>query len=171
MTLQGISRYYLYPLVTPLPLSLASPCAIVISNVSPLVSLHDIDAATANASMCPTANGPAGHQLEKSPNGIPAIEVSSPEDAPDAGLRSLDHCRCFAALKLPQDSIATVFLDYAVVCFMTMSFAASVRPRRQHVLGTRLAILARGLQNANYSCQTSANYLYGDTICDRELCP
>ncbi|KIN01283.1 hypothetical protein OIDMADRAFT_54416 [Oidiodendron maius Zn] len=41
--------------------------------------------------MCPTANGPSGHHLEKSPNGTPAIEASSLEDAPDAGLRSLDH--------------------------------------------------------------------------------
>ena len=136
-----------------------------------LVSLHVIDAATANASMCPTANGPSGHHLEKSPNGTPAIEASSLEDAPDAGLRSLDHCRCFAALVAPPNTLSPrVFLDYAVACFMTLSFATSARPQK-HVPNTRLALMARELQKANHSCQTSANYHHGDTICDREPCP
>lgn len=52
--------------------------------------------------MCPTANGPAGHKLEKPPNGPPAVEITSPDDAPDAGLRSLDHCRCLFSLYFAQ---------------------------------------------------------------------
>jgi hypothetical protein len=41
--------------------------------------------------MCPTANG-SGVELEKS-EAPPSIAITAPEDVPDAGLRSLDHCR------------------------------------------------------------------------------
>lgn len=85
--LHSVSIYFVTPL-----LSLTSSCVIGLTDCPVLSVCAIIDAVAANASMCPTANGPAGHQLEKSPNGPPKIEVSSPEDAPDAGLRSLDHC-------------------------------------------------------------------------------
>ena len=42
--------------------------------------------------MCPTANG-SGLELEKFPDAPPSIAITVPEDVPDAGLRSLDHCR------------------------------------------------------------------------------
>jgi hypothetical protein len=43
--------------------------------------------------MCPTANG-SGRELEKSLDAPPpSIAITAPEDVPDAGLRSLDHCR------------------------------------------------------------------------------
>jgi len=42
--------------------------------------------------MCPTSNG-SGLELEKFPDAPPTVAVTSPEDVPDAGLRSLDHCK------------------------------------------------------------------------------
>jgi hypothetical protein len=43
--------------------------------------------------MCPEPNGP-GPELEKSLNPPPpTIKVNEPEEVPDAGLRSLDHCK------------------------------------------------------------------------------
>jgi hypothetical protein len=51
------------------------------------------DVAAPNASMCPTSNGSGGLELEKFPDAPPTIAVTAPEDVPDAGLRSLDHCK------------------------------------------------------------------------------
>jgi hypothetical protein len=51
-----------------------------------------IDAATSNASMSSIPNG-SGPELEKFPHAPPSIEVTVAEDVPDAGLRSLDHCK------------------------------------------------------------------------------
>lgn len=47
--------------------------------------------------MSSTPNGLGGLELEKFPDALPTIEVSAPAnksaDTPDAGLRSLDHCK------------------------------------------------------------------------------
>jgi hypothetical protein len=53
-----------------------------------------IDAVTPNASMSSIPNG-SGPELEKFPDAPPSIEISPAEDVPDAGLRSLDHCKPF----------------------------------------------------------------------------
>lgn len=70
----------------PLVFQISSPFA-------PNLLLKAIDAAAPNASMSsiPTGSGP---ELEKFPDAPPSIEVTAPEEAPHAGLRSLDHCMC-----------------------------------------------------------------------------
>jgi hypothetical protein len=47
--------------------------------------------------MCPTPNGSGGPELEKFPDSPapPTIAITAPVDVPDAGLRSLDHCKFF----------------------------------------------------------------------------
>lgn len=55
-----------------------------------------IDAASTNASMCPTPNGD-GLELEKSNNHTqpPSISLTAPPtEIIDAGLKSLNHCEC-----------------------------------------------------------------------------
>lgn len=94
----GISRYRRYRLVAPSP-SLASSSVVGLLHARPsLLTFGFIDAAAANASMCPTANGSGGLQLEKFPPAPPSIEITAPEDVPDAGLRSLDHCKHLSGL-------------------------------------------------------------------------
>lgn len=46
--------------------------------------------------MCPTPNSSGGLEFEKFPDAAlppPTIAITEPEDVPDAGLRSLDHCK------------------------------------------------------------------------------
>ena len=62
---------------------------------------------TPNASMCPTANG-SGRELEKPLNAPPSVAITAPEDVPDAGLRSLDHCRYSLEIR-------SVFTDIVVL--------------------------------------------------------
>jgi hypothetical protein len=56
-----------------------------------ILLLEAIDAVAPNASMSTTPNG-SGPELEKFPDAPPTIEITAPEEVPDAGLRSLDHC-------------------------------------------------------------------------------
>jgi len=46
--------------------------------------------------MRPTSNAADGLELEKFPDAPPSIAVTAPEEVPDAGLRSLDHCKVSA---------------------------------------------------------------------------
>jgi hypothetical protein len=90
--------------------------------------------------MCPTANGPAGHQLEKSPNGPPAIEITAPEDAPDAGLRSLDHCTFISHLLQSLKSISAHLLLMSSVAPLVMTSRATSTPENKHSLVTAIVI-------------------------------
>ncbi len=65
--------------------------------------------------MCPPTNGSDGLEQEKFPdadpdanfnsnanfNASPSIAITVPEEVPDAGLRSLDHCRLLLILEAP----------------------------------------------------------------------
>ena len=57
--------------------------------------------------MCPTAND-SGLEREKFPDAPPLIAITAPEDVPDAGLRSLDHCKYPSwTQSLPADILVT----------------------------------------------------------------
>ena len=57
--------------------------------------------------MCPTANG-SGPELEKFPDAPPSIAITAPEDVPDAGLRSLDHCKYSLGIRFISINILVV---------------------------------------------------------------
>ena len=93
--LWGISRYRCTSFsLLPLPLLLRP----LLTSSYSLVSSGFIDAAAANASMCPIANGSSSLQLEKFPDVPPSIKITTAEDIPDAGLRNLDHCKQLSRL-------------------------------------------------------------------------
>jgi hypothetical protein len=61
----------------------------------PLAPPIYVDAASTNASMYPTPNGSDLEVETRTQNGeTPSISVSAPSDIIDAGLKSLDHCKC-----------------------------------------------------------------------------
>ena len=76
--------------------------------------------------MCPTEHG-SGPELEKFPDAPPSIAIIAPEDVPDAGLRSLDHCKYSLGIQLISTNILVVqHLEGAVLLSLQMkSFGKS----------------------------------------------
>lgn len=138
---------------------------------------------TPNASMCPTANG-SGRELEKPLNAPPSIAITAPEDVPDAGLRSLDHCRYSLRIRSIFADIV-VLVDILKIVFSCHDkrdyrFGKSKSPFINRCLNPQISgsysynhspvsLLHRA--SANHVSQTSADFQNGDIICDRDFYP
>jgi hypothetical protein len=74
--------------------------------------------------MCPTANG-SRPEVEKFPDAPPSIEITAPEDVPDAGLRSLDHCKYSLGVQSISADILVQYLGKNCSTAMTNVITAS----------------------------------------------
>ena len=132
--------------------------------------------------MCPTANG-SGRELEKPLNAPPSIAITAPEDVPDAGLRSLDHCRYSLGIRsIFADIVVMIILKIVFCCHdkCDYRFGKSKSPFIDRGLNlqipgsysynhSQVSLLHRA--SANHVSQTSADFQNGDTICDRDFYP